>query len=144
MQKVFRTTRTLRFGDCDVSGTAYFPAYLNILNGVNEGFWSHIGFPWHRIIWEERWATPTVHIECDFSSPSFFGDELEFELTVLRVGRSSVTIRHRISCAGSDRWGCTQVLVASDLDRHRSIPWPEGVRQALLSYMDERAVDGKQ
>src|SRR5690606_25419227 len=28
----YRTRRMLHFGDCDISGTAYFPSYLNILN----------------------------------------------------------------------------------------------------------------
>ena len=136
-EKVFRTTRMLRFGDCDISGTAYFPSYLNILNGVNEEFWEHLGFPWHRIIWEERWGTPTVHIRSDFSSPSFFGEALEFEVTVLKVGRSSVTIHHEISCGGERRWASTQVLAASNLDRHCSIPWPPDVKAALEARLVE-------
>ena len=110
MQIPFRTTRMLNFGDCDISGTAYFPAYLDILNGVNEEFWAHLGFPWHEIIWKERWGTPTVHITSDFSSPSFFGEILTFEVSVLRVGRSSVTVHHEISCEGQKRWSSTQVL----------------------------------
>jgi 4-hydroxybenzoyl-CoA thioesterase len=131
METPFRTRRMLNFGDCDISGTAYFPSYLNILNGVNEEFWLHLGYPWHHIIWEERWGTPTVHLSCDFSSPSFFGEELEFALSVVRVGRSSVTLRHRISCGGEARWASTQVLAASDLDKHCSIPWPDDVKTAL-------------
>lgn len=138
MEKVFKTKRMLHFGDCDISGTAYFPSYLNILNGVNEEFWDHIGFPWHKIIWEERWGTPTVHISSDFSSPSFFGDELEFELTVIRVGRSSVTVHHEISCEGKKRWSSTQVLAASDLDKHCSIPWPAPVKDKLMSLLVEQ------
>ena len=94
MPKSFTTTRMLHFGDCDISGTAYFPSYLNILNGVNEEFWDHLGFPWHKIIWEDRWGTPTVHIRSDFSSPSFFGEELTFVVKVLKVGKSSLTIHH--------------------------------------------------
>ncbi len=131
MDKVFKTKRILHFGDCDISGTAYFPSYLNILNGVNEEFWEHIGFPWHKMIWEERWGTPTVHISCDFSAPSLFGEELEFDLTIRRVGRSSVTVHHEISCGAQRRWSSTQVLAASDLDKHTSIPWPDAVRAEL-------------
>ncbi len=129
----FKTTRMLNFGDCDISGTAYFPSYLDILNGVNEEFWLTLGYPWHKMIWEERWGTPTVHITSDFSVPSLFGEELEFEVTVLKVGRSSVTIHHDICVKGQKRWNSTQVLAASDLDKHCSIPWPEGVKQALLA-----------
>ncbi len=133
MDVPFKTTRMLNFGDCDISGTAYFPSYLDILNGVNEEFWLTLGYPWHKMIWEERWGTPTVHITSDFSVPSLFGEELEFEVTVLKVGRSSVTIHHDISVKGEKRWNTTQVLAASDLDKHCSIPWPDGVKQALLA-----------
>jgi 4-hydroxybenzoyl-CoA thioesterase len=131
MGKVFTTSRELRFGDCDISGTAYFPSYLDILNNVNEEFWAHIGFPWHEIIWKERWGTPTVHLSCDFSKPSLFGQTLYFAMGVVRVGRSSVTLRHRITCGEEVRWTSTQVLAASDLDKHISIPWPDAVRVAL-------------
>ncbi|KIC48657.1 thioesterase family protein [Tateyamaria sp. ANG-S1] len=135
MTKIFSTDRALRFGDCDISGTAYFPAYVNILNGVNEEFWTHIGFPWHDIIWNERWGTPTVHLSCDFSKPSMFGETLTFDLGVIRLGRSSVTLRHQISCEGQQRWTSTQVLAASDLDKHSSIPWPDAVRDTLQGWV---------
>ncbi|MCE8514803.1 acyl-CoA thioesterase [Ruegeria pomeroyi] len=140
MDKTFITERELRFGDCDISGTAYFPSYLDILNGVNEEFWASLGFAWHDIIWNERWGTPTVHLSCDFSKPSFFGETLRFELAVVKLGRSSVTVRHRISCGDEVRWSSTQVLAASDLDKHTSIPWPDAMRAALearLTSADE-------
>ena len=135
MTKIFTTERELRFGDCDISGTAYFPSYLDILNGVNEEFWAHMGFPWHHIIWNERWGTPTVHLSCDFSKPSFFGETLRFDVGVIRVGGSSVTVRHKISCGAEERWKSTQVLAASDLDKHISIKWPEAMRQALMDRL---------
>lgn len=31
MARIFKTTRELRFDDCYISGTAYFPSYLDIL-----------------------------------------------------------------------------------------------------------------
>lgn len=135
MGKVFVTDRELRFGDCDISGTAYFPSYLNLLNGVNEEYWAHIGYPWHEIIWKERWGTPTVHLTCDFSIPSLFGQTLTFELRVVRVGRSSVTLKHEISCKGEKRWNSTQVLAASDLDKHTSVAWPDTVKATLDDWL---------
>ena len=136
MAKLFTTTRMLRFGDCDISGTAYFPTYLDILNGVHEEFWDSIGYPWHHTIWKERWGTPTVHLTCDFAKPSFFGDELTFHLRVIKVGRTSMTLKHRISCGFEERWVCTQIVAASDLDKHRARPWPDEVRELLLEYIE--------
>ena len=131
----FTTERMLHFGDCDISGTAYYPSYLNILNGVNEEFWTVIGFPWHVIIWEERWGTPTVHLSCDFSAPSFFGETLTFNMNVVKVGRSSLTVEHEILCGDEKRWSSRQVLAASDLDKHTSMPWPPAVREKLESFL---------
>ena len=131
MSHCFSTDRMLNFGDCDISGTAYYPAYLNILNEVMEEFWGWLGYPWHEIIWNERWGTPTVHLTCDFSKPSFFGDKLTFRLTVLTVGRSSVRISHTVHCGDEQRWSGEQVLAASWLDEHTSMAWPDDVKQKL-------------
>ena len=87
------------------------------------------------MIWKERWGTPTVHISADFSKPSFFGEVLFFEMGVIRVGKSSVTVRHRISCKNEIRWTSTQVLAASDLDKHISVPWPPAVRAVLDDWL---------
>jgi 4-hydroxybenzoyl-CoA thioesterase len=142
MGNVFQTERELRFGDCDISGTAYFPSYLSMLNGVNEEFWGRIGYPWHQIMTKDRWGTPTVHLSCDFSKPSFFGETLIFDLAVTRIGRSSVTFRHRIRCKDELRWTSKQVLAASDLDTHASKKWPEDVRQALREWwVEEEELD---
>ena len=133
--RIFKSKRELRFGDCDISGTAYFPSYLDILNGVNEEFWTYIGYPWHDTIWKERWGTPTVHLSCDFSKPSFFGETLSFELGVVKVGRSSLNLRHRISSGPEIRWTSSQVLAASNLDKHTSIVWPDQVKATLNSWL---------
>lgn len=135
MTASFTTDRMLNFGDCDISGTAYYPSYLNILNSVVEAFWTEIGYPWHEVIRKDRWGTPTVHLSCDFSRPSFFGDRLTFRLTVVKVGRSSLSLDHTVHCGGEPRWSCHQVLAASWLDTHTSMPWPDDVRAKLMSFL---------
>jgi len=135
MTTSFTTDRALRFGDCDMSGTAYYPSYINLLNGVVEEYFAAIGFPWHKIMWEERWGTPTVHLTCDFSKPSFFGEVLTFGLIVRRVGRSSATFDHEISCGGQLRWTGHHVIAASNIDDHTSIAWPEAVKGELEKWV---------
>jgi 4-hydroxybenzoyl-CoA thioesterase len=135
----FTTQRRLNFGDCDVSGTAYYPAYLNLLNGVVEEFWQSIGFAWHRVIPTERWGTPTVHLSCDFTRPSTYGDLLRFDLTVTKLGRSSLGLHHAITCDGAPRWTADQVLAASDLDLHTSRPWPDPVRAVMAGLLQPQA-----
>jgi len=130
----FAFERELRFGDCDPSGIAYFPSYLNILNGVVEDFWARIGFPWPELITARKIGTPTVHLACDFSRPSMFGDLLTFNLRIIRVGGSSLHLDHLISGANGPRWRARQILAATSLVDHHAIPWPDDIRAALMAH----------
>jgi 4-hydroxybenzoyl-CoA thioesterase len=134
---VFRVRLVLRFGDCDPSGIAYFPAYLNLLNGVVEAFWGSLGHPWTRQIKERSRGTPTAHLSCDFERPSRFGDRLSFELRVVRIGESSLEVSHRITCEGEVRWTARQVMVSTDINTGASLPWDHDVRAALTKFMED-------
>ncbi|GLR83465.1 acyl-CoA thioesterase [Bradyrhizobium iriomotense] len=138
---LFSFDRQLRFGDCDPSGIAYFPSYLNILNGVVEEFWAAIGFPWSELIAVRKIGTPTVHLTCDFSRPSRFGDHLTFAPRIGKVGRASLHLAHVVSGADGVRWRARQILAATSLVDHHAIPWPDDVRAALLAHLrvDEEA-----
>ncbi|MDH2349683.1 thioesterase family protein [Bradyrhizobium sp. SSUT112] len=136
----FSFDRELRFGDCDPSGIAYFPSYLNILNGVVEDFWAAIGFPWPQLITVRKIGTPTVHLTCDFSRPSRFGDLLTFSLRIVRVGGSSLHFEHVVSGADGTRWRASQILAATSLVDHHAIPWPDDIRAALVPHVS--VVDG--
>ena len=139
---LFSFDRELRFGDCDPSGIAYFPSYLNILNGVVEEFWTTIGFPWPGLITVRKIGTPTVHLTCDFSRPSVFGDLLTFTLRIGRVDRASLHLEHVVSGADGLRWRARQILAATSLVDHHAIAWPDDVRAALLAHLHaEEAIE---
>lgn len=131
----FRTSRPLRFGDCDPSGIAYFPSYLNILAGVLEEFFGSVGFSWKALI-EQGIGTPTVRLDLTFVHPGFHGDRLDFELGVRRVGRSSLDLEHRISAAGTLLWSASHRVVATSTETHKSIPWPDDLRAALEHHLE--------
>ena len=132
---LFSFDRELRFGDCDPSGIAYFPSYLNILNGVVEEFWASIGFSWPELITVRKIGMPTVHLTCDFSRASIFGDRLTFGLRIGRVGRASLHLAHVVSGGDGARWRARQILAATSLVDHHAIPWPDDVRAALEAHL---------
>ena len=129
----FSTTRTLAFGDCDPSGIAYFPSYLDLMVGVLEAFFAEIGHPWPQMISDQRIGTPTVTLDLTFERPGLHGDVLIFHLDVTAVGRSSLDLSHRIEREGEVLWRASQRIVATSLDTHRAIPWPDDLRQALAA-----------
>jgi 4-hydroxybenzoyl-CoA thioesterase len=143
--RVFSFDRELRFGDCDPSGIAYFPSYLNILNGVVEEFWTAIGFSWRELMVARKIATPTVHLDCDFSRPSFYGDLLTFKLSVCRVGGASLEFQHVVSGVDGIRWQARQTVAAMSMATRRALPWPDDIRDALVLISEtdffQRAAD---
>lgn len=131
----FETTRPLRFGDCDPSGIAYFPSYMNLLVGVTEDLFREIGWPWPRMARERNITTPTVRLDATFTRPGFEGDTLTFRCTVAAIGRSSLDLRHEVVTA-EPLWRADQRLVATTLDTHRPVPWPDDIRAALWRYQE--------
>ncbi|PZO78058.1 MAG: 4-hydroxybenzoyl-CoA thioesterase [Mesorhizobium amorphae] len=132
----FSVTRPLRFGDCDPSGIAYFPSYLNILVGVVEEFFASLGAPWPRLTTEERIGTPTIRLDCTFKSPGMHGMEMLFTIHVRAVGRTSLDLFHEVSHEGQLLWSAEQRLVATSLETHKSCPWPDALRQALSARIE--------
>jgi 4-hydroxybenzoyl-CoA thioesterase len=131
-------TRMLRFGDCDPSGVAYFPSYLNILCGVTEEFWRRIGHSWSDMLAGRGIGTPTVHLARDFAAPSTYGDELTFTVSIARLGRSSLELRHEISCGAEKLWSAKQVLALVHFGgRRKPLSWPDDIRAALQQFMEK-------
>jgi 4-hydroxybenzoyl-CoA thioesterase len=127
----------LRFGDCDPSGIAYFPSYLNILVGVLEDYFASLGFPWKTLIEERCIGMPTVRLDVTFTRPGFQGDELEFTIAVRGIGRSSLDLEHEVSAAGKVLWTARQRVVATDLGIHQSLAWPDDIRAALNHHLEK-------
>jgi len=132
----FEATRVLRFGDCDPAGIAYYPRYFDLLNGVVEDWWISMGHPWKVLFGERRIGLATVRFEVDFRAPAFLEDELRFALQVKRIGSKSVELDHVVQRGATTLWRCAQTLVATSLDNHRSIAWPDDLRAALVSFQE--------
>lgn len=125
----------MRFGHCDPAGIAYFPAYIDMLNGVVEDFWIALGHPWTDQLGRRHMGTPTAHLICDFIRPSRQGDVLTFSFTIARLGGASLTLAHRIMRDADVVWTCEQVLVAMNMDTGKSQLWPHDIRAALQAFM---------
>lgn len=133
---VFHTTRPLRFGDCDPSGIAYFPSYLNILIGVLEDFFASIGADWKTLNQQRQIATPTVRLDLTFVKPGFHADQLEFTLKVMAVGGSSLSLEHEIHANGDLLWSAKHKIVATSMTTHKACAWPDDIRAALSNHLE--------
>lgn len=127
----FTAERALKFSDCDPSGIAYFPSLLNLLVGVVEEMFLARGIPWADLIRIRRIGCPTVRMDLNFRNPGHFGDRLTFHVRILAVKRSSLILEHDIHHDDLLLWTATQTIVATSLDTHKAIAWPDDIRTAL-------------
>lgn len=132
----FRMSKPLRFGDCDLTGIAYHPAYLSMLVDVNEAMFASFGITWREIMFERRIGLPTVTMNLEFKRPSTYGDVLDFAVHVRALGRSSLDLETVVCVREEVIWTVRQRIVATSLNDHRSTPWPDDLRAGLSRYLE--------
>ncbi len=132
----FTLSKPLRFGDCDLSGIAYHPAYFSMLVDVNEAMFASFGVSWRELMFERHMGLPTVTLHVEFQRPSTYGDVLDFAVHVRTIGRTSLDLETVVSVRGDTIWTVKQCIVATSLETHKSHPWPDDVRAGLSRYLD--------
>jgi 4-hydroxybenzoyl-CoA thioesterase len=130
----FSTRITVRFGDCDPAGLVYYPALFHYCHvAMEEFFGARCGVEYHRLTSESRVGFPTVNARAEFFAPFVYGDVIEAEVWVSRVGNTSAAFEYRLRRAsdGELRASATLVQVAMNLDTRRPVPVPEDLRRAF-------------
>ncbi len=132
----FSARITVRFADADAAGLVYYPVVFHYFHvAMEEFFAARCGTTYPRLMSERRVGFPTVSAEAEFLVPIIYGDEIDVEVSVSRVGTSSVTFEYAAR-RSSDNTLCarsTQVQVAMNLDARRAVPVPDDLRRAFSS-----------
>ena len=135
----FTLSKPLRFGDCDLTGIAYHPAYFSMLVDVNEAMFASFDVTWKTLMVERRIGLPTVTMNVEFKRTSAYGDVLDFAVHVRAVGRASLDLETVVTVRGEIIWTIRQRIVATSLETHKSTPWPDDVRAGLARYLEPAA-----
>ena len=132
----FRSRQTVRFGDVDPAGIVYYPRYLHFCHVAMEEFFAGaLGVPYPELVTEQRLGFPAVRLEMDFSRPLRYGDEVEVETAVEKVGASSLTFRFTFfRGTGEEPVSVARVVtVCLDLDSFEKRTVPAWVRAAAAT-----------
>jgi len=124
----------IRFGDIDRAGIVYYPRFMHYFHvALEEFFASELGIEYHFVVETHRIGLPTVHLETDFSRPFSYGDNIEVEVSVLKVGRCSITFGYRVFKQGETepRIVGHNVTVCLDMDTFKKMVIPDWFRQLL-------------
>jgi 4-hydroxybenzoyl-CoA thioesterase len=121
----FVSQQPVRFAHVDAAGIVFYPRYFEMLNAAVEDFFADVaGVDFRTLHLEQGLGVPTVKLESEFVAPSRLGDLLDFQIDVVRVGRSSLELSVDVRSDVELRFRVRVVLVCMDLKEGRSQPWP--------------------
>ena len=132
----YRTSIQVRFGDVDHAGIVYYPRYFIYFHEAFEDFFNANGHPYHEVLDDKRIGFPTVHIDSDYKAPLRYGDSLDIELTVTRIGEKSATFRYLGYRHRDGKLACdAKITVACvNMDTFVSLPWPDFIRELFARF----------
>jgi 4-hydroxybenzoyl-CoA thioesterase len=141
----FRTTIPVRFGDVDHAGIVYYPRFYIYFHEAFEDFFNQDNDAYVQMFDVDRIGFPTVHVETDFKAPLRYGDRLDLDLTIRRVGDRSTVVRfvgyrHR---DGELCVTCEITAVCVDLNTFKSRPIPPAIRARLAAFLDPAPSPGE-
>ncbi|WP_137679836.1 acyl-CoA thioesterase [Aurantiacibacter suaedae] len=136
----FSTTAQVRFADVDPAGIVFYPRYFEMLNGaVEDWFAQSLGVDFATMHLTRKMGVPTVKLEAEFAAPSRLGEVLAITVQPGTPGRTSCPVTIAFSNNGELRLRVNVVLVCMDLEKHRSMPWPDDLRNALTAQAEVAA-----
>lgn len=123
-------------GQCDPAGIVYTPMFFDIFNRVIEDWYrAALGLDYYAFIGPRRTGLGYANAHGDFFLPCRMGDRLRVAVTVERLGTSSFALVLHAFTGEAEALRGRFTVVTTDLNRHRPMPVPDDLRQALLDYM---------
>jgi len=136
MARSFTTERKIRFSHCDPAGIVYFVNFFDMVSGaVEDWFGEAIGFTFNEMHIRRRVGFPIVSTGCEFFRPCHLGDLLQLELSIARLGRSSIEFSVAGRVAGDEKFRARHKVAMMSLDTQRALPIPEDLREKMLPFV---------
>ena len=133
----FRTRIKVRFDDEDHARIVYYPRYFHFFHVTFEDFFTQNGYPYRDVLDVDRVGWPAVKAEAEFERTLRFGDLLDMDLWVERLGTSSAMFAYRGRRTGETgdvvRGHVTVVCV--DMENFESRPIPDKYRALFATFM---------
>jgi acyl-CoA thioester hydrolase len=123
----FRFNTRIRFIDTDASGRIHYTSMFRYFESAEIEFMRRVGVSYTK----QGYGFPRVHVECDFLLSMVHDDEIEIEVFLTKLGRSSVRLEfrtwkeRRLAARGA------VVIACMDKVSERAIPIPTDLRERL-------------
>ena len=106
---------------------------------MEEFFSSVLGIDYSAVLHKRNVACPTVRVECDFKQRMKYGDLIEMEVRILKIGQSSITWGYRGYLHGDEKIIVVEgsnITVCVRTDTFEKINIPSWLREGLTDYMN--------
>jgi 4-hydroxybenzoyl-CoA thioesterase len=136
MGEVFVRDKRVRFQHCDPAGIVFYPQYFVMIHELMEDWFTEaLGTDYAALVRDQGRGMPAVKIECEFLAPNPLGDVITFELSVARLGASSVTVLVQGKARGEPCLRATVVNVHSSLHPLKALAFPEALRAKMQRFV---------
>ena len=136
MAEVFRRDKRVRFQHCDPAGIVFYPQYFVMIHEMMEDWFTEaLGTNYAALVLEQGRGLPAVKVECEFLAPNPLGDVITFDLSVAKLGASSITLRVEGKARGDACLRATVVIVHSSLHPLKALPLPDPLRAAIQRFV---------
>ncbi len=126
----FRWTTRILYIDTDASGRIHYTSLFRYFEAAEIEFFRSIG-----VLHDHPGiGFPRVHVECDYRGAIGYDDLLVFEVTLGRVGKSSVQLKFRVLKDDVEVARGAVVIASIDRQTQSAVPIPAGVREKLERY----------
>ena len=134
---MFSYRRPVRFAEVDAARLVFFARFLEYCHDALEALFADLAGGYAQLTLVRDIGIPTVSIRVEYQAPLRYGDVALLEIDVLKIGRSSVTVRHTIR-RESDQTVCAvveQVFVTARLSTLETVPIPGDAREILERHL---------
>ncbi len=121
----------VRYAECDAQGVVFNSHYLLYADEALTGLLRGLGTPYDQLL-ARGLDTAVVASELSWVAPVRYGDVVEVDAEVERVGRTSFTVAFAIGVAGQPCCRVRTSYVLTDLERTPTAV-PDDLRDAWLS-----------
>jgi 4-hydroxybenzoyl-CoA thioesterase len=136
MAEVFVRDKRVRFSHCDPAGIVFYPQYFVMVHELMEDWFTEaLATDYAALVRDEGMGMPAVKVEAEFLAPNPLGDVITFELSVAKLGASSVTVRVEGKSRGTPCIRASVVVVHSALKPLKAKPFPERLRERLARFV---------
>ena len=122
--------------DTDAAGVIYFANQFRIAHEAFEQFLDSVNLGVAHMLDNTEYRFPIIHAEADYRAPLKVGDALTINITVDRIGDSSVSLGFQILDRHGKTVGSVKIVhVAVDKATWKKCPLPQELRDVFEPHL---------